>query len=129
MPAFLWRLAQSLQTGCCSLGPVYVDSPPFLSAQIVLAIFSAYSGMALFLHAPPTGKFSHAAYDVVLVARLVFRLAASLPLTPRVRYHAIIGNNTRDVPFGHSVQEHPHAIVEIRCILHRQLEQPAFVRP
>ena len=70
-----------------------------------------------------------AAYDVVLVARLVFRLAASLPITPHVRYHAIIGNHTRDVPFGHSVQEHPRAIVEIRRILHRQLEQPTIVSP
>ena len=75
------------------------------------------------------------------------RIAASLPIDPRVRYHSIIGNHTPQlplaqssdgivpyqsahlpgaaselvVPFGHSVQEHPRAIVEIRRILHRQL--------
>ena len=73
--------------------------------------------------------------------------AANLPISPRVRYHSIIGNNTPSVPlsesndgvvpyqsahlegaaselivpFGHSVQEHPRAIVEIRRILHNQL--------
>ena len=75
------------------------------------------------------------------------RLSSQLPIDERVRYHSIIGNNTPDkpltessdgivpyhsahldgatseliVPFGHSVQEHPRAIVEIRRILHRQL--------
>ncbi|MNT83289.1 hypothetical protein D3C72_2231330 [compost metagenome] len=75
------------------------------------------------------------------------RLAAQLPIDPRVRYHSIIGNHTPDqpldassdgivpyrsahlegaaseliVPFSHSVQEHPRAIVEIRRILHNQL--------
>ncbi|HEY4664193.1 MAG TPA: alpha/beta fold hydrolase [Comamonas sp.] len=75
------------------------------------------------------------------------RLAAQLPISPQVRYHSIIGNNTpREplldssdgivpyrsahlegaaseliVPFSHSVQEHPRAIVEIRRILHNQL--------
>lgn len=75
------------------------------------------------------------------------RTAASLPIDPRVRYHSIIGNSTPQlplpessdgivpyhsahlpgatselvVPFGHSVQEHPRAIVDIRRILHRQL--------
>ena len=75
------------------------------------------------------------------------RAAAQLPIDARVRYHSIIGNNTPNlplhessdgivpyrsahlegaaseliVPFGHSVQEHPRAIVEIRRILHRQL--------
>lgn len=79
------------------------------------------------------------------------RVAASLPIDSRVRYHSIIGNSTPQlhlpdssdgivpyrsahlegaaselvVPFGHSVQEHPRAIVEIRRILHRQLlEKP-----
>ena len=75
------------------------------------------------------------------------RLAAQLPIDPRVRYHSIIGNHTPGkpldessdgivpyrsahlegaaseliVPFSHSVQEHPRAIVEIRRILHNQL--------
>ena len=73
--------------------------------------------------------------------------AADLAISPRVRYHSIIGNNTPNVPlaesndgvvpyqsahlegaaselivpFGHSVQEHPRSIVEIRRILHNQL--------
>lgn len=75
------------------------------------------------------------------------RLMANLPISPRVRYHSIIGNDTPNlpladssdgivpyrsahlegaaseliVPFSHSVQEHPRAIVEIRRILHNQL--------
>ena len=75
------------------------------------------------------------------------RLASQLPIDARVRYHSIIGNHTPNVhlqdssdgivpyrsahlegaaselivPFGHSVQEHPRSIVEIRRILHRQL--------
>ena len=75
------------------------------------------------------------------------RAVAELPINPEVRYHSIIGNNTPKkllqdssdgivpyrsahlegadseliVPFGHSVQEHPRAIVEIRRILHNQL--------
>ncbi|MGE8396148.1 MAG: esterase/lipase family protein, partial [Comamonas sp.] len=75
------------------------------------------------------------------------QLAANLPIAAGVRYHSIIGNQTprkllQDsndgivpyrsahlegaaseliVPFGHSVQEHPRAIVEIRRILHNQL--------
>ena len=75
--------------------------------------------------------------------------AARLPIAAHVRYHSIIGNNTPNlplqdssdgivpyrsahldgaaseliVPFGHSVQEHPRAIVEIRRILHNQLLQ------
>lgn len=75
------------------------------------------------------------------------RLAAELPIAPGVRYHSIIGNYTPNVPlqassdgivpyrsahldgaaselivpFSHSVQEHPRAIVEIRRILHNQL--------
>lgn len=83
------------------------------------------------------------------------RLAATLPIDPRVRYHSIIGNNSGHgpladssdgivpyrsahlegaaselvVPFGHSVQEHPRAIVEIRRILHQQLKQPALTTP
>ena len=77
------------------------------------------------------------------------RLAANLPIDARVRYHSIIGNHTPNkvlddssdgivpyrsahlegaaseliVPFSHSVQEHPRAIVEIRRILHRKLQQ------
>lgn len=73
--------------------------------------------------------------------------AAQLPIAQRVRYHSIIGNTHPErplqdssdgivpyrsahlsgaaselvVPFGHSVQEHPRAIVEIRRILHQQL--------
>ena len=75
------------------------------------------------------------------------RATASLPISPRVRYHSIIGNDTPDkplressdgivpytsahlagaaservLPSGHSVQEHPQAIVEIRRILRSQL--------
>lgn len=75
------------------------------------------------------------------------RLTADMPISPKVRYHSIIGNHTPSspltessdgivpyhsahlegaaselvVPFGHSVQEHPRAIVEIRRILHNQL--------
>ena len=75
------------------------------------------------------------------------RLTADIPISPKVRYHSIIGNHTPSspltessdgivpyhsahlegaaselvVPFGHSVQEHPRAIVEIRRILHNQL--------
>lgn len=75
------------------------------------------------------------------------RLVADLPIDARVRYHSIIGNHTPNVPlqdssdgivpyrsahldgaaselivpFSHSVQEHPRAIVEIRRILHNQL--------
>ena len=77
------------------------------------------------------------------------RLTSTLPIDPRVRYHSIIGNHTPYqplsdssdgivpyhsahlpgatseliVPFGHSVQEHPRSIVEIRRILHRQLTE------
>lgn len=79
------------------------------------------------------------------------RLSADLPLSPNVRYHSIIGsykstpelllNATSDgvvpyvsshlagaeselvIPSGHSVQETPEAIMEIRRILHVHLEQ------
>ncbi|WP_437883441.1 esterase/lipase family protein [Pseudomonas sp. LRF_L74] len=76
--------------------------------------------------------------------------AAELPISPRVRYHSIIGNHTpelaldlssdgvvpynsahlagaeseRVVPSWHSVQETPEAIVEIRRILHQHLASP-----
>ena len=82
------------------------------------------------------------------------RLAAELPLAPGLRYHSIIGNDQPGVPLaessdgivpytsahlpgaaselviasGHSVQEHPKAIIEIRRILHEQL-QPSASRP
>lgn len=75
------------------------------------------------------------------------RVAARLPISPQVRYHSIIGNDTPAlaledssdgiVPYasahlagaaseaivasGHSVQEHPQAILEIRRILRSQL--------
>lgn len=77
--------------------------------------------------------------------------AADLPISPRVPYHSIIGSEEPDVPLplssdgivpyrsahlagaesekivpsSHSVQETPAAIVEIRRILHRHLEQLA----
>ncbi len=76
------------------------------------------------------------------------RAAARLPISPRVRYHSIIGNDqpelsldeTTDgvvpyasahlsgaaselvIPSTHSVQEHPAAIVEIRRILRAELQ-------
>lgn len=75
------------------------------------------------------------------------RLSSDLPISPRVRYHSIIGNNTPQMPLnessggvvpytsahldgadskkviasGHSVQETPEAIIEIRRILHLHL--------
>ena len=77
------------------------------------------------------------------------RLSADLPISPAVRYHSIIGNYTPAlslldssdgvvpyssshlagaeseivIPFGHSVQETPEAIMEIRRILHVHLQQ------
>jgi triacylglycerol esterase/lipase EstA (alpha/beta hydrolase family) len=79
------------------------------------------------------------------------RLSSRLPLAPGLRYHSIIGNAEPGVPLaessdgvvpyasahlsgaeselvivsGHSVQEHPKAIVEIRRILHTQLLRDA----
>nr|WP_028605614.1 alpha/beta fold hydrolase [Ottowia thiooxydans] len=76
------------------------------------------------------------------------RAAAELPIGPHVRYHSIIGQSDpklplvdssdgivpygsahltgaaseRVVPSGHSVQEHPLAILEIRRILREQLQ-------
>lgn len=73
--------------------------------------------------------------------------AAALPISPAVPYHSIIGNDTPDVPLaessdsivpyssshldgavsekvipsGHSVQETPEAILEIRRIMHEHL--------
>lgn len=78
------------------------------------------------------------------------RAAAALPVAPGVRYHSIIGHDDPDVrlaassdgivPYtsahlagaaseqvvlsGHSVQEHPQAILEIRRILREQLRRP-----
>ena len=75
------------------------------------------------------------------------RLTSSLPLAPQLRYHSIIGDADPALPLadssdgvvpyasahlpgaaselviesGHSVQEHPQAIIEIRRILHEQL--------
>ncbi|GLZ26636.1 MULTISPECIES: esterase/lipase family protein [Pseudomonadaceae] len=86
------------------------------------------------------------------------RLSAELPISPMVRYHSIIGNYTPAlslldssdgvvpyssshlagaeseivIPFGHSVQETPEAIMEIRRILHVHLQQAdgdRFARP
>ncbi|WP_313239678.1 esterase/lipase family protein [Stutzerimonas kunmingensis] len=77
------------------------------------------------------------------------RLSADLPISPAVRYHSIIGNYTPAlslldssdgvvpyssahlaaaeseivIPFGHSVQETPEAIMEIRRILHVHLHE------
>ncbi len=79
------------------------------------------------------------------------RAAAELPISPRVRYHSIVGNHTPElpladssdgvVPYGsahlagaqsemvipswHSVQETPEAIIEIRRILHQHLDEAA----
>lgn len=76
--------------------------------------------------------------------------AAKLPISPRVRYHSIIGQadaalpladssdgivpygsahlagaaSERVLPSEHSVQEHPLAILEIRHILREQLARP-----
>lgn len=76
------------------------------------------------------------------------KATADLPISPQVRYHSIIGNHTPDlevllssdgvvpyasshlpsaeselvVPSGHSVQETPQAIVEIRRVLHEHLD-------
>lgn len=78
------------------------------------------------------------------------QMAALLPISPRVRYHSIIGNDTPDLPLdqssdgvvpyasshlpgadsekvivsGHSVQEKPDAIIEIRRIMHLHLKAP-----
>nr|WP_238394861.1 alpha/beta fold hydrolase [Pseudoxanthomonas mexicana] len=77
------------------------------------------------------------------------QVAADLPISPRVRYHSIIAQNNPDTPLpasddglvpyrsahlpgaasekvivsGHSVQEAPEAILEIRRILHEDLDQ------
>ena len=77
------------------------------------------------------------------------RLSSGLPLSPKVRYHSIIGNDTPGLPLAessdgivpytsahldgavselvipsaHSVQEHPLAILEIRRILREQLQR------
>jgi hypothetical protein len=75
--------------------------------------------------------------------------AAGLPISPAVPYHSIIGNHTPDLPLaessdgivpyssshlegavsekviasGHSVQETPEAILEIRRIMHLHLSE------
>lgn len=77
------------------------------------------------------------------------RLTATMPISPAVRYHSIIANNTpgvaledsgdglvpyrsahldgaeseKIISFSHSVQETPQAILELRRILRLQLEQ------
>lgn len=77
------------------------------------------------------------------------RAASHLPISPKVRYHSIVGNytpgfsliDTSDgivpyasahlegaeselvIPAGHSVQETPDAIIEIRRILHQHLAE------
>lgn len=76
-------------------------------------------------------------------------LSASMPISPAVRYHSIIANNTPRlpltessdglvpyrsahlegaaselvIPYSHSVQETPKAILEIRRILHQHVGQ------
>lgn len=83
------------------------------------------------------------------------RLASNLPLAPQLRYHSIIGyaepalplaeSSDGIVPYasahlpgaaselviesGHSVQEHPQAIIEIRRILHEQLQRTGAGKP
>lgn len=78
------------------------------------------------------------------------RSTADLPISPGVYYHSIIGNSTPELPLadssdgvvpyasahlngsdselvipsGHSVQETPAAIIEIRRIMHLHLKQP-----
>ena len=78
---------------------------------------------------------------------MFLRAAANLPIAPDVRYYSIIGNNTPGVPLeqssdgvvpytsshlagaqselvirsGHSVQETPQAIIELRRILRAEL--------
>jgi pimeloyl-ACP methyl ester carboxylesterase len=78
---------------------------------------------------------------------MFLRAAANLPIAPDVRYYSIIGNNTPSVPLeqssdgvvpytsshlagaqselvirsGHSVQETPQAIIELRRILRAEL--------
>ncbi len=80
---------------------------------------------------------------------------ADLPIGPGVRYHSIIGDDTPDLPLAqssdgivpytsahlagaaselvlpsaHSVQEHPRAILEIRRILHEELQEGAGGAP
>lgn len=82
------------------------------------------------------------------------RLASTLPINPAVHYHSIMGNATPElpldqssdgivpyasahldkadseliVPSGHSVQEQPRAILEIRRILRQQLLLPQEAR-
>lgn len=77
------------------------------------------------------------------------RAAARLPISPQVRYHSIIGNDTPELPLEdssdgvvpyrsahldgavsekvipswHSVQETPEAILELRRILHEHLQE------
>ncbi len=79
------------------------------------------------------------------------RAVADIPVSSRVRYHSIIGCITPDLPLyesndgvvpyssahldgsdseqviqsGHSVQETPEAIIEIRRIMHLHLKEPA----
>lgn len=78
------------------------------------------------------------------------QVSSNLPISPRVRYHSIIGNYTPKLPLanssdgvvpytsshlegaesekvissGHSVQEKPEAIIEIRRIMHMHLKEP-----
>ena len=79
------------------------------------------------------------------------RAVADIPVSSRVRYHSIIGCITPELPLydsndgvvpyssahldgsdseqviqsGHSVQETPEAIIEIRRIMHLHLKEPA----
>ncbi len=83
------------------------------------------------------------------------QLTADLPISPKVRYHSIIGNNRPSVPLadssdgvvpyasahldgadselvissGHSVQEKHEAIIEIRRIMRLHLKQPEKETP
>lgn len=80
---------------------------------------------------------------------------ADLPISPGVRYHSIIGDDTPDLPLAqssdgivpyasahlpgavselvlpssHSVQEHPRAILEIRRILNEELQEGPGATP
>jgi pimeloyl-ACP methyl ester carboxylesterase len=82
------------------------------------------------------------------------QLTAELPISPKVRYHSIIGNYKTRLPLpdssdgvvpyesahlagadsekvissGHSVQEMPEAIIEIRRIMHLHLKETADLK-
>lgn len=110
--------------------------------------------MAIANAAPRTGKQSLLripnSIDNLSDKDPFLRATADLPIASNVRYHSIIGNDNpklpledssdgivpyasahlagaeseRVIPSGHSVQEQPQAIVEIRRILRSQLTSP-----